>query len=167
MPPHKIKVRQIAPPLHSVAIHYPPPAFSTRQKLNSAQKRGKTYEKKVVKEMARQLKAGEWPEGSSLIVGPWIDYVDENGPGLAQPDIILLTPDTLLLIEVKLKQSERAPLQLALYRPLADILWPRASTRLLQVFKYPTCDKTAQWVDSPQILLAKSDDSVHHWHYLP
>lgn len=162
-----LKVRQIALPLHFVAVKPEPPSFATQSKLTTQQARGKSYERKVIKAVAAMLKAGDFPLDTSLHVGPWINYVDDSGPGLCQPDLVLVTPTTLLIIEVKLKQSEKAPLQLALYSPLCSNLWPRPTTLLLQAFKFPTMGKTSHWVDSPSNFLDNPAPQVHHWHYIP
>lgn len=163
-----LKVRQIVEPVSFAALRADPPSFATRSKLTSSQARGKTFERKVIKELARAIKAGELPPGTELLVGPWINFTDENGPGICQPDAILLTASSVLIIEAKLKQSARAIFQLCgLYSPLVKVLWPRPTHLLLEVFKFPRCGKTPHWVDSPANFLANPRPGVHYWHYLP
>lgn len=162
------RVRQISLPISHVALRANPPAFAQPRKLNRAQARGITYERRVVKELQRAIASGELPEGIELLAGPWINFTDENGPGICQPDAILITASSVLILEAKLKQSPRALLQLqGLYSPLVKLLWPRTTHLLLEVFKYPKCGKTPRWVDSPANFLASPREGVHYWHYLP
>lgn len=162
-------VRHIALPVTYCALRKKPPPFATRSKLSSAQARGKTYERKVIKALKRLIDTDHFHHDNMMWVGPWIDFADANGPGLAQPDAIIALPHRCLIIEVKLKQSPRAEVQLVdLYRPLVMALWPHLEPpALLEVFKFPSCDKSPQWVEGPDYFLANPSEGVHYWHYIP
>src|SRR3954470_9248395 len=80
--------------------------------------KGLSFERKVGKELIRQMATGELKSGK-LHSGTWLKYLDRNGPGFAQPDHFILYSDLILLLECKLKQNTQAEDQLQiLYRPL-------------------------------------------------
>lgn len=143
-----------------------PPGFAKRNQLSTCQLRGKTYERKVYKTLKRQCDAGEWPNGE-LLYGPWLEYVDQNGPGICQPDLVMILPDTLMIFEVKLKQTLKAWDQLDKYVALCSLLWPRDRIFQVQTFKFPTCDKSARRIVNPRDLLALIVGGVYCWHYIP
>ena len=65
--------------------------------------------------------------GARVLVGPWIRFEDENGPGLAQPDIIFSRADQLgiVVIECKLSYTPRKAKSqvMDLYVPLLEHLY--------------------------------------------
>ena len=102
-----------------------------------------------------------------LIVGPWIGFEDSKGVGICQPDLLVVGTYSTLILEAKLKQSKRALVQLQhLYAPLAEKVWGQGCV-CIQVFKWPSCDKTTQWVNNPQEALDSRKAFVHYWHYIP
>ena len=70
-----------------------------------------------------------------FLPGQWIHFEDENGPGFAQPDVLLCRPPRLFLFECKLTFREEAWDQLSLlYSPLCGFIWPNLTQVLVVVF---------------------------------
>jgi len=75
----------------------------------------------------------EYPE---LIDHQWIVFEDENGPGHAQPDLLLITDSIVWIGEIKLTQRDKAFEQIELkYKPLITHLFPDREIRTFQVCK--------------------------------
>ena len=81
----------------------------------AAQRAGVAYEKKVfvaLKNLASYL-------GATVEHNPWFAFVDNNGPGLAVPDVVFTFDTVTIVIEVKLKYIPEARNKLTkLYMPL-------------------------------------------------
>ena len=94
------------------------PAFARgRRRLSAPQRAGLAFQRKTEKALVHF--------GQNCKAGPWISYRDRVGPGLAQPDIVLVLPEGVLVLEIKLKFTLRAIPQLdALYVPLLQHLFP-------------------------------------------
>lgn len=59
----------------------------------------------------------------------WLRFVDDAGPGCAQPDLFLVLPTHVLLLEVKLTHTEFAwPQMEGLYVPLLEYVFERPVT---------------------------------------
>lgn len=88
--------------------HFPP------RKLTKVQEAGLRFERKMGK-----LLGQEYPD-IPLMLGPWIDYKDDGGWFVAQPDILLIPPDgPIRLVECKLKYKPEAEAKIRnLYIPL-------------------------------------------------
>lgn len=101
--------------------------------LNSAQKAGKTFERKVIKEIQKRLKGN----GIKFFPAEWLEFYDSAGFGMAQPDIFLTLPNgSLVIVEVKLTQKDLAWEQLeGLYAPLLRQLFSPRKIFLIQAFK--------------------------------
>lgn len=140
-----------------------PPTFSKKSRLNRMQLKGKTYERRVIREVEALLAEGELY--GELKAGPWLEFVDRHGEGICQPDLVLIGKKTILIIEAKLKQSPRSFIQLnALYGPLLQEMYPDKRVLLLEAFKYPRRTKTHRWVEGPKELIDSPRSQVHHWH---
>lgn len=151
-------MRRIVPPIKSAGFLVEPPAFTKRKKLNRAQSRGLTYERRVVAELAGM-------DLGTLMAGPWIEFRDHHGSSICQPDALIIGAQSVLVVEAKLKQSTRGIVQLSsLYGPLCGAMWPDRRVLLLQVFRFPKWDKSSRWVDGPKDLLDHPRDGVHYWH---
>lgn len=124
--------------LISVEAAEPPPFTRGPRRLSGKAARGKAYENKLVKHLNR-LKASGALAGD-LYIGPWFRFEDANGPGLAQPDALLITPEYILVIEAKLKQTFAAWAQITLYGQLASLLFERPWIGV-QVFQFPSTKK--------------------------
>ena len=74
-----------------------PPAFvrGSRRRLSAPQRAGLAFQRKVCKALTHF--------GQSCKAGAWISYHDRVGPGLAQPDVVLILPEGVLVLEIKLK----------------------------------------------------------------
>ena len=97
---------------------------------------GRTFEKSVYNYIKAQKEKGYI--NATILYGIWIQYVDSNGLGYAQPDIVLAETGTnrLFIIECKRTQTDEAILQLeGLYKPLIRELFPQREIYLIQVFK--------------------------------
>lgn len=93
--------------------HQPPASVAARARNQRGVsiRAGLAYQRKVGKALH--------PLGAVLREGPWISFFDRNGPGLAQPDLLILSPAGPVLIEVKLTYTDLAIPQLDfLYVPL-------------------------------------------------
>ena len=114
---------------------------------------GLRLEKRVAKEI-RHAVPGE------VFCGQWIEYLDENGLGYAQPDIFILQEDQILLLEVKLTQTENGWAQMEdLYEPLLHHIYG------LPVHQCLVC-QNLRW--TPDILVDAADEIQHAgtWHFL-
>jgi len=110
------------------------------------------------------LKSGEL-EGE-LHSEQWFWFVDANGKGFAQPDHYIVGKDSVLIVEVKLKQNSTAHLQLDwLYRPLLEKFYEKPAF-LLQVFKYPRFAVDERRVGSITDVFARRRESIHELHWL-
>lgn len=85
-------------------------------RATGAKLHGLRYQKKVTK-----LFLGGLPPGLKLLDGPWFEFRDLNGPGVCQPDIVLLHEGGGLVVECKLTYTSEALTQLAcLYLPVLE-----------------------------------------------
>ena len=140
-----------------------PPGFSGNLKLTGMAAKGKSYERKVWSALTRMVQDG-FLEGD-LYLGPWFKYADANGPGLAQPDAMIVQPSGVLIIEAKLKQTPAATPQIELYGELAEALIGRP-WRGVAAFKFPTLKRDAWWVDTLDMVGAHDERTISNWHYL-
>lgn len=149
--------------LISVEAAEPPPFTRGPRRLTGRAARGKAYENKLVKHLNR-LKASGALAGD-LYVGPWFRFEDANGPGLAQPDALLIEASHILVIEAKLKQTKAAIPQITLYGQLASTLFnlPWAG---VQVFQFPSEKRQdTTWIDSLDVV-ELSCGNIYNWHWL-
>jgi hypothetical protein len=127
--------------------------------------KGLSFERKVGKELKRQMASGELRQGD-LHSGSWLKFLDRNGPGYAQPDHFVLYPDMILLLECKLKQNTQAEEQLQLlYRPLLERLFSRP-VFCLQAFNHWRFKPNKMTLLGPNELLAYPREGVFTWHYM-
>ena len=88
-----------------------------------AQREGLAYEAKVAKAL---------PHGLS---GVWFEFEDANGYGRCQPDLLLLKPSGVQIVEVKLTYTLAAWEQLFfLYKPVVE-MWLGREVAVAQVCK--------------------------------
>lgn len=106
------------------------PKFKYR-KLTAVQKAGLTYERKVGRHLPIL-----YPD-LEIKLGPWLEYCDDSGWHIAQPDIILLPPEgPACVLECKLKYKPEAEFKLKkLYVPVLSRLLDRP-VAYAQVCKY-------------------------------
>lgn len=88
-----------------------PPGFAAGvPPAGSAQAAGLRFQRRVWRAWGGEL-------------SPWIAFEDSAGPGFASPDIVLRTPQALVVVECKLRRTPIADAQLRhLYMPLLEAL---------------------------------------------
>lgn len=86
-------------------------------RLRGTKRMGMKYER----DFAKALKI-RYP--SNVLVGQWFRFLDNNGNGYCQSDIILKLADECIIFECKLTDCEKGRSQLArLYRPVVERCW--------------------------------------------
>lgn len=107
----------------------------------------------------------ELAEPGEFHAGQWISFSDANGRGLAQPDIFIVFPKLILLIEVKLTQVPAAERQLhSLYRPLLRLIYQRPvvcveACRYLTTFDLPLIRHPKEMIETPR-------RGTYIWHFM-
>ena len=90
-------------------------------KLKGSRAKGKTYERTILRELKRRFS-----EPDLIHYNEWIGYTDSTGTNFCQPDIYIELPTYLLLLEIKLTQTESAEIQLRdLYRPILEWIYKK------------------------------------------
>lgn len=128
----------------------------------SALKRGLAFEKLVGRRLLRMVDSGEL--FGHLCLGQWIVFADHLGLSHAQPDIYLLTPKLVLLMECKLTQSDGAEDQMKLlYVPLLKHLYelPVVCLQVCKNLRYVP----KRLVNGPEDLLDRARPKMHTWHF--
>lgn len=130
------KVRKIEK-LSRVALATVNP-FPTPRRLKGSKAAGLAYERKFAKALPSLVK-GTPLERHTVLWGQWLEFLDCNGKGFAQPDFFLLPPDAIgvgYILETKLSLNTRGWYQLEkLYNPLLSMLYPKVEWKLIQVCK--------------------------------
>lgn len=104
--------------------------FKKEPKLKGAPAKGKTYERWVIRKLKNKLPA------EMFFPSQWIRYEDASGWHYAQPDIFILLPAKILLLEIKRTQTLEAHYQLrGLYKPLLNFLYPDKKVVCVQICK--------------------------------
>lgn len=76
---------------------------------------------KYERDFAKALKT---KYSSDLLVGQWFVFLDSNGRGYCQSDIIVKLPSECIIFECKLTDCEKGRSQLSrLYRPVVERCW--------------------------------------------
>ena len=84
----------------------------SKEKWSNAQKQGKLYEKRALAKIA---------EAGQLTRNPWIEFLDDEGWRLCQPDGVLEVDGQTIVLEMKLRQREAAYDELlGLYMPVVE-----------------------------------------------
>ena len=101
--------------------------------------------------------------------GQWFKFVDSNGPGFCQPDILLRTPVGIAVLESKYTWTQAGHVQLdKLYIPVVEMAWPDQPAFGIVVCKVLTADVDPSWICrdlASAIARAAGDASrtVLHW----
>jgi hypothetical protein len=99
-------------------------------------------------------------------VGRWIEFIDMEGFGFAQPDFFFLAPTSVVLLEAKLTQCDSGYTQMErLYRPLLRFIF-RLPVVCVLVCKNLIEDPGKQGIFSPVEVLGLTSESTHTWHYV-
>lgn len=93
--------------------------FSTPSGRTASQRKGLRYEKSVYEDLVEL-----YPD-ADIRHGQWIRFKDRRGTGHAQPDVVALFPDRIVLVEVKFT-----------YRPPAKDKLRRVYWRLLRTLDH-------------------------------
>lgn len=119
---------------------------------------GQRYERRVIRELSRVF--------PDLVYHEWLEYTDENGHGVAEPEAYVIRDGTVLLYEIKLVGCRYGHEQLSLlYAPLLAELH-RLPVRGLQIARTlapdspgPFVGSLAEWIagDLPLATLAGPD----------
>lgn len=121
--------------LRTVKILKNSPWGKKSPKLKGSRAKGKTYERTVVRHLKRAFL-----EPELIHYNEWLGFTDATGSHYCQPDIYVELPSYILLLEVKLTQTDSAAYQLAgLYRPLLEALYskPVVMVQVCKNLRYP------------------------------
>jgi len=112
------------------ALLIEPPSFLSNSYRSPAMLQGIRFEKKIKKYIDTCYQDAE------ILKGQWFQFEDIRGRGFAQPDIILLSPESLIIVEVKLTWRPEVERKLRrLYGPLCSEIWPDLPQKHAQVCK--------------------------------
>ena len=116
--------------LESAAFTDHPP-FPPIRRARGAKLKGIRYERRVGRWLAKQFS-----DRAELLLGPWIEFEDANGPGFAQPDFLVVESERIWIIEAKLTHVPEAILQLRnLYSPLCAEIYPGKTQLMVEVVR--------------------------------
>ena len=121
--------------LHSVRLLQTSPWGGKSPKLKGCRAKGKTYERTVARLLARSLDSS-----AELFYNQWIAFTDSTGSHYCQPDLYIVLPSYVLLLEVKLTQTESAEGQMSeLYKPVLEALYSRpvVMVQICKNLRYP------------------------------
>lgn len=125
------------------------------RRLKGAMAAGLAYERAL---------AEQFPEG---LHGQWLEYLDANGLGFAQPDLQWDHGAVTYVLESKLTWVPSARSQLEdLYLPLLRFLYPRRDFRGIIVAKFLTPETPEALVCSDfksAVLLTRTSLPIFHW----
>ncbi len=124
-------------------------------------KRGLSYERKV----GRTIKRRNGELGGDLYIGQWLLFKDKHGHGKAQPDIYIVLPKLVVILECKLTQTDSVvPQLLQLYLPLIKMLYNRPVV-CLQVCKNLRY-KPSKLIGDVSDLINNPGPGVWTWHFI-
>lgn len=100
--------------------------------------------------------------------GQWFKFVDKNGPGYCQPDILLQTSLGIVILESKYTWTEAGHLQIErLYAPVIEKAYPGVQSFGIVVCKVLTRDVKLEWIcrdlNSAIVRAASGRKTVLHW----
>lgn len=141
-----------------------PPPFATRSKLKGMAAKGKAYERKVCKMLTRAVLDGRL--SGELWLGPWFKFEDATGPGMAQPDALLVTEERIIIFEAKLKQTSAAEPQIRLYGALAERLLGKPWVGV-QIYRWPSSGlRQSTTLDRLPDVVGSTLKTTSDFHYL-
>jgi hypothetical protein len=118
---------------------------------------GLAYQHKVEKFLRREL--------IDVQVGKWIEFYDANGSGYAQPDVFIVGPWSVVLLESKLKETQWGHAQIDhLYRPLLRYIFGRP---VVGIMACKFIQFTPEFLIShPAEVLDETTERTYIWHWL-
>lgn len=141
-----------------------PPPFSKGSKhFTGSKAKGLAYQHRIEQKLQQLVTEG--PLKGELWIGPWLDFEDANGKGMAQPDAILIQSDRVIIFEMKLKQLWQATPQVKLYGALMSHLLSLPWHGLV-IFKWPSQRPNATWISEPQDIANIPANKVYWWNNL-
>lgn len=95
--------------------------------------------------------------------GPWITYVANSRERFAQPDVVVLTPEALIICEIKLTWKIAANKKLEnLYAPICSQIWDREKVYTAQICsRMRKGCKITEWQRLDQLLEVKDHYNIH------
>lgn len=142
-----------------------PPLYKKPPKLSGSKAKGKTYERAVGKLLRQWAETGELY--GKVYEGQWFSFVDANGSGCCQPDILVETDSFVIILECKLTQNREALEQLAgLYRPVVEKVFQKPSV-LVQVCRNLRHVPPTDFIRCVTELLDRpAYNTIYTWHFL-
>lgn len=135
-----------------------------KPRKKSAKAEGLRYEKRAA-EMLASL-TGRFA-GAEVLHGQWLRYFDANGPGLAQPDVLVVPRrGPICIVEAKLTYRPSAEYKLKnLYSPLVKKLYLRRKQRLICITKNltPDCATLTRITTLEEAVSQNLNFCVWHW----
>ena len=96
------------------AVCEKPPSIPLATRVRGAKRLGHKYER----DFAKALKA-RYPQ--SCLAGQWFRFIDRNGQGFCQTDLLLKRPGEIIIFECKLTDTEKGRSQISrLYAPVVS-----------------------------------------------
>lgn len=140
-----------------------PANIPVARRVRGRKRAGIKYESDLAGSIRLAL-TGHWP----LWHGQWFKFVDKNGPGCCQPDILLKTEFGTAILESKYTWTEAGHLQIErLYTPVVEKAWPGVPAFGIVVCKVLTPDVRPEWVCRDLATAIKRSASglktVFHW----
>ena len=144
------------------------PTFIKRHRLTGARAQGIRYQTKVEAKL-RQIWCGAESD-AVLLVGPWIEFMDDTGRRWCQPDAVMMQGDGRagIIYEIKYRHTADAWFQLwRLYTPVLEALFPACKWECMEVVRW--MDPATSWPEVPTVTasLRSVPDSrrtgIHVW----
>lgn len=128
--------------------------------LSAAQRAGLAYERKVQAKLTAEILSDPEFEGFEIHSNPWIAFW-ENKPSWASPDIVIVGPEDLWIIEIKLSYKKEVEKKLRnVYEPLCVAIWPDRRVHRLQVTRNLLFGTRPRFVDH---WLEAGTEYLHTW----
>lgn len=130
--------------------HYGPvPSFIPQTRYRGSRAKGIAFEKKIVKTLRK-----DYPD---LLSGQWIYFEDVRGPGVAQPDILIPSKDSLHLVECKLSYRKDAEVKIrGVYGTLLEFIHPGVRLHFTQCF-HNWRDYSGETISLDQLLMNRTE----------
>jgi hypothetical protein len=136
---------------------------SISARAKGARADGLRYEQKVRDYLLKHI-------SGTVLYQPWLHFEDDNGPGWACPDFLLIPAgreEHKIILDAKRTATWRAEEQLlGLYLPLLSALEPGTKFTTVQVAKN-TAGRRTELLGLEAVLALPPSDTVFLWHWRP